>query len=351
MAKRRRWGLPTAVAATLLIGVAGGALLGRWLREPTPASVAVALAPALAPAPPEPVPEAVAPIRPAPVTRLSALLQTTPALLLAHVWAWSGAADPSPNQASGFAALQFCPSLRRAGPNELEPLLAQARDDMTTMAGGLRARVAVSLPVAADGRLALPSLEEPLRLRVAATPDPSCAAAYAASGQPRFFDLRVVGPPPWGPPPWGPPPWGPAPWGPAPWGPAPWGPAHQIQPGRSGALFGDLVIDLGESSPLEGGGVAVTAQAIALYLWSDATRTSPLGALGLAASDSQDVPASANPAVVEASDQAAATLAGKPVSAELARRASQTSGVQLPPISTAPRQSVETQPLPPPLTR
>jgi hypothetical protein len=326
MAKRRRWGLPTAVAATLLIGVAGGALLGRWLREPTPASVAVALAPALAPAPPEPVPEAVAPIRPAPVTRLSALLQTTPALLLAHVWAWSGAADPSPNQASGFAALQFCPSLRRAGPNELEPLLAQARDDMTTMAGGLRARVAVSLPVAADGRLALPSLEEPLRLRVAATPDPSCAAAYAASGQPRFFDLRVVGPPPWG-------------------------PAHQIQPGRSGALFGDLVIDLGESSPLEGGGVAVTAQAIALYLWSDATRTSPLGALGLAASDSQDVPASANPAVVEASDQAAATLAGKPVSAELARRASQTSGVQLPPISTAPRQSVETQPLPPPLTR
>ncbi len=113
-----------------------------------------------------------------------------------------------------------------------------------------------------------------------------------------------------------------------------------------GALFADLVVDLGEPAAMEASGsVAIAAQAVSLYLWTDETRRTPLGGLGLAAPDSQDAP----PPVTSEPEIDQTPLGGKPVSAEMARRAAQTGAVPLPPISIAPRPSVETRPLPPAL--
>jgi hypothetical protein len=321
MARRRKWGLPAAVIGTLALGVIGGGVIGSLMRQdPAPAALApIAVeGPAAAPSPQV---EAVAPIRPAPVTQLSSLPTIGPDLLIAHLFAWSGAAEPSPGETNGYAALTQCAALRRANPAQQEAILAAARARLSAPPTSRRARIAVSLPSAAEGALALPTLAEPMRLRIAAAAPSACAELYAGSGQPPFFDLRVTGP-------------------------APWPPSHPVPTAPAGSLFGDLVVDLAEPSALDGaGGVAIAAEAVALYIWTDAARRAPLAALGYAAPDSQDALA---PPVVEAPPEPT-PLGGKPVSAELARRAAQTSGVALPPISTAPRQSVETQSLPPPL--
>lgn len=328
MARRRKWGLPAAVIGTLLVGVLGGALAGRWMRQ-EPLTIAAAIpsgltsptAPAVIPLPPEPPAEAVAPIRPSPVTRLSAVPAVEPGLLIAHLHTWSGAAEPGPSETNGFTALTQCAALKRANPTQQEAMLSASRAKLTTLSSSRRVRIAVSLPPTADGALTLPALSEPMRLRVAAAIPPACAELYAASGQPQFFDLRVAGP-------------------------APWQPSHSIAVAASGSLFGDLVVDLADPATLDSaGGVAITAQAVALYVWTDAARRTPLAALGYAAPESQDAP----PAPVAEAAPEPAPLGGKPVSADLARRAAQTSGVALPPISTAPRQGVEMQSLPPPL--
>lgn len=328
MARRRKWGLPAAVIGTLAVGVLGGALAGRWMRqEPiTTASAPSSIdapTPANALVPPAPPAEVVAPIRPSPAVQLSAIPALEPGLLIAHLFTWSGAAEPSPSETNGFVAVNQCAALKRASPAQQEAMLTAARARLAALSSSRRVRIAVSLPPSADGVLTLPALAEPMRLRVSAAVPPACAELYAASGQPQFFDLRVTGP-------------------------APWPPSHAttLAPPNSllGSLFGDLVVDLADPAALEGG-VAITAQAVALYLWTDAARRTPLAALGYAAPDSQDAP----PAPVAEAAPEPAPLGGKPVSAELARRAAQTSGVALPPISTAPRGSVEMQSLPPPL--
>jgi len=333
MARRRKWGLPVAVIGTLAVGVIGGALAGRWMRHDaatfvsTPistegASQGVLQTAAMLPSQPEPPVEAVAPIRPSPVTQLSNIPEVEPGLLIAHLFTWGGAAEPSAKETNGFVALNQCAALKRANPAQQEAMLTAARTKLAAMSNSRRVRIAVSLPPIVDGALALPALAEPMRLRVAATVSPTCAELYAASGQPQFFDLRVTGP-------------------------APWPPSHATTLAPSGSLFGDLVVDLADPAALDSaGGVAITAQAVALYVWVDATRRNPVAALGLAAPESQDAPPAP---IVEAAPEST-PLGGRPVSAELARRAAQTSGVALPPITTAPRQSVEMHSLPPPLT-
>jgi hypothetical protein len=331
MARRRKWGLPAAVIGTLAVGVLGGALAGRWMRD-EPLTVALTLPSGLAPAtasavsslPPEPPAEAVAPIRPSPVAQLSIIPAVEPGLLIAHLFTWSGAAEPSPAETNGFTALTQCAALKRANPTQQEAMLAAGRARLTALSANRRVRVAVSLPAPTEGSLTLPALAEPMRLRVAAAVPPACADLYAASGQPQFFDLRITGP-------------------------APWPPRHATALTLPGSLFGDLVVDLADPATLDGvggaGGVAISAQAVALYVWTDSARRAPVAALGFTAPESQDAPPAP---IVEAAPEPM-PLAGKPVSAELARRAAQTSGVALPPITTAPRQSVETQSLPPPL--
>ncbi|MFY7963130.1 MAG: hypothetical protein ACOVVK_23860 [Elsteraceae bacterium] len=316
--------MPAAVFGTLAIGVIGGALIGYWMRhEPETLASAPQIGAAVVPLPPEPPIETVARILPSPVLQLSSVPAVEPGRLIAHLIAWRGAAEPSPEEIKGFLALTQCPAFKSATPTQHEALSAAARAKLTALSGGRRARISVSLPPAADGALSLPTLAEPMRLRVAAAIPPACAELYAASGQPQFFDLRVTGP---------------APWPARPPAPASGSPA--------GSLFADLVVDLADPSALNGAaGVAIVAQAVALYVWTDADRRAPVAALGHAAPESQDAPP---PPIAEAPPEVA-PLAGRPVSADLARRASQTSGVALPPITTAPRQSVETQSLPPPL--
>ncbi len=351
MARRRRWGLPLVVTATLLIGVAGGVGTGLWLRKDaerrkaivtlatpnagvaTPGLATPGLAtpsgatPEAAPSP-EPIIETVAPIKPAAVRSLSAIPVANAEALLAHMFVWSGAPDPAQEQLIALAALTQCAALRRATPTETEALMSSMRARLVESPTALRVRIAASLPIGASGELALPALVEPLRIRVSVAPDPACAERYAKTGQPQFFDLRVVGP-------------------------APWPAKHEtpaMKPPIVGNLFADLVVDLGEPTPTEApGGVTLQAQAVALYLWPDESRSTPLGAVGLVAPDSQDAPITRGVEPVLDPSQSGGALAGKPVSAELARRASQTSAVPLPPISTAPRQSVETKSLPPPL--
>jgi hypothetical protein len=321
MARRRKRGRIPLMLLVLLIGVAGGAGIGIWLDDrarsgPANSETAVPL---------EAVPQALVPIQPDRVQRLSLVPAADAPHLLAHLFAWSGAPEPSSQQALGLAALTQCPALRRVGPSGQDPLIAAARTALQSPPTR-RARIAVSLPLPAQpdgGSLTLPALSEPLRLRVIATPPPACAGIYSVSGQPSTFDILISGP-------------------------APWPPSYAIQGAATlgGALFADLVVDLGETASMEASGsVMIAAQPISLYLWTDETRRTPLGGLGLAAPDSQDAP----PPVTSEPEIDQTPLGGKPVSAEIARRAAQTGAVPLPPISTAPRPSVETRPLPPAL--
>jgi hypothetical protein len=320
MAKRKGWGVPTAAVGALAIGLIGGVVGGRWLLQ-EPMGEGSPLASSRAPAataviPPSPPP----PIQPEPVIRLSDIPDADPGLLIAHLVRLGGG-EPSEREITGFVALTQCPALTRANAAQREELAAMARGQLATLATNRRVRVSVSLPPAAQGVLALPSLAEPMRLRVATTAPSDCAELFAASDLPRMIDLTLSGP-------------------------APWPASQPVATTAAGSLFGDLVLDMGERSTLDSpAGVAIAAKTIALYVWSDASRRTPLAALGFAAPDSQDVPI----AKIPNAQPDAAPLAGRPVSAELARRAAQTSGVALPPINTAPRQSVEMQALPPPL--
>ena len=321
MARRGKRSRIPLMLLVLLIGVAGGAGIGIWLDDRA-GSGPVISEPSV---PLEAVPQAIVPIQPDRVQRLSLVPAADAPHMLAHLFAWSGAPEPSTQQALAWAALTQCPALRRAGPSDQAPLIAAARATLISPQGR-RARIAVSLPLSAlseGGSLTLPTLIEPLRLRVIATPSPACAGIYSVSGQPSTFDILIGGP-------------------------APWPPSYGIQgvSAQGSALFADLVVDLGEPTAMEASGsVAIAAQAISLYLWTDETRRTPLGGLGLAAPDSQDVP----PQVALEPEVDQTPLGGKPVSAEMARRAAQTGAVPLPPISTAPRPSVETRPLPPAL--
>lgn len=222
-----------------------------------------------------------------------------------------------------LAAAGDCAGFLAAGqdPGRRVALRERARAGLVGGEAPTRVRVAISLAPSVDN--APPDLPDPtdgLRLSVGMAPAGSCRAAWEAAGLPARVVLEIVGARPW--------------------------PARAGEEARA-ARAADLVVDLTRPrDPAQ----PVAAAPIALYLWSDASRTQALGAVGHAAAASQDRPADPVVPPVTSGSAGDGALGGRAVGGDLARRAQSTrpdGGV--PPVTAAPRGTVETAPLPPPL--